>query len=115
MDTRQRREGISDGESAYRFFNSGRDEDRCLRPSMRTIDEQIQKNYEAYINGLQAEMEQTHLGKTLLMHDEEIIDMFEDPGMAYRRGYEDFGLGQFTLITVGEKPVELGVMSIALA
>ena len=90
-------------------------EDRCRRPSMRTIDEQVQKNYEAYINEYQAEMEQTHLGKTLLMHDEEIIDMFEDPGMAYLRGYEEFGLGQFTLITVGEKPVQLGVMSIALA
>jgi len=34
--------------------------------------------------------------------------------MPYRRGYEDFGLGQFTLVTVGEKPVELAVMSKAL-
>ena len=82
---------------------------------MITIDEQVQKNYDAYINEHQAEMEQAHLGKTLLMHDEEIIDMFEDPGKAYLRGYEEYGLGQFTLITVGEKPVQLGVMSIALA
>ena len=81
---------------------------------MDTID-QVQKNFAAYVNEHREEMERTHLGKTLLMHDEKIVDAFEDRGMAYLRGYEKYGLGHFTLITVGEKPVHLGAMSMALA
>ena len=78
-----------------------------------TID-QVRKNFDAYVNEHREEMERTHLGKTLLMHNEKIIDAFEDRGMAYLSGYERYGLGQFTLITVGEKPVQLGAMSMAL-
>ena len=36
---------------------------------MDTID-QVQKNFAAYVNEHREEMERTHLGKTLLMHDE---------------------------------------------
>ena len=78
------------------------------------IIDQVRKNFDAYVNEYREQMERTHLGKTLLMHNEKIIDAFEDREMAYLRGYEEFGLGQFTLIAVGDKPVQLGVMSMAL-
>ena len=81
---------------------------------MKNTDEQVQKNYDAYVSEHKEKMERTHLGKTLLMHDGKIVDTFEDRGIAYLRGYEKYGLGQFTLITVGEKPVHLGAMSMAL-
>ncbi len=81
---------------------------------MNITDKQVQENYDAYVNELQEEMERTHFGKTLLMHDRKVIDVFEDRGMAYASGYEKYGLGKFTLVTVGEKPIHLGAMSITL-
>ena len=77
---------------------------------MNITDKQLQENYDAYVNELQEEMERTHFGKTLLMHVRKVIDLFEDRGMAYVSGYEKYGLGKFTLVTVGDAAISTSVL-----
>ena len=48
------------------------------------------------------------------MHDGKIIDILEDQGTAYQTGLERFGLGEFSLIVVGEKPVHMGALTVNL-
>ena len=74
---------------------------------------QVQKNREAY-EKLRDKLESEHLGRYALMHDGEIIDIYNDSGDAYSIGCDKFGLGNFTIEKVGERPISLGVFTIYL-
>ncbi len=69
--------------------------------------EQLEKNYEAY-QKLKDKLEQEHLGRVALLHNEELVAIYNDEGDAYDIGCEKFGLGGFYLATIGEKPIPLG-------
>ena len=68
---------------------------------------QLDRNQAAY-ESRRAEMEAAHFGKVVLLHDGEIIEVYNDKGDAYKIGREKYGLGNFSLVNVGEKPISLG-------
>ncbi len=75
--------------------------------------EELDKNQAAY-DEIREKMEAEHLGGIVLMHDGEVIDVYNDGGDAYKIACEKYGLGNFSLITVGEQPIRLGGLTMSL-
>lgn len=78
------------------------------------MSDQLEKNWKAY-NAVKGEYESEHFGKTVLLHDGGIIAIYNDSGDAYKIGREKYGLGNFSVETVGEEPLSLGVFTICLS
>ena len=74
---------------------------------------QVQKNREAY-EKLRDKLEYEHLGRYALMHNGEVIDIYNDSGDAYSIGCDKYGLGNFSIEKIGEKPISLGIFTICL-
>lgn len=68
---------------------------------------QLDRNQAAY-EAIRADMEDKHFGRVVLMHDGEIVEVYNDSGDAYKIGCEKYGLGNFSLVNVGERPINLG-------
>ena len=75
---------------------------------------QVSKNREAY-EKVRGEIEAKHFGRVVLMHDGEIVSIYNDKGDAYSIGREKYGLGNFSLKTVGDSPISLGVHTLSLS
>ena len=69
---------------------------------------QIMENHIAY-NEIRQEIEAKHFGQVALMHNKQIVGFFDTRGDAYAIGCEKYGLGNFILKTVGEKPISIGI------
>lgn len=74
---------------------------------------EIEKNEEFYAT-VQSDMEANHWGRTVLLHNGEVVAIYNDRGDAYQIGCEKFGPGGFSLHLVGRRPVNLGFHSFAL-
>ena len=72
---------------------------------------QSRSNYEAYVENYQAELEQTHFGKVVLLHDREIVKVFDDWDNALSIGYKRYGSGNFSVQEIGARPISLGIRS----
>lgn len=70
-------------------------------------ESQLDRNQVAY-EAIRPEMEDKHLGRVVLMHDGEVVEIYNDSGDAYKIGCEKYGLGKFSLVNVGEQPINLG-------
>ena len=68
---------------------------------------QLDRNQAAY-EAMRVDMEDKHFGRVVLMHDGEIVEVYNDSGDAYKIGCEKYGLGNFSLVNVGERPINLG-------
>ncbi len=75
---------------------------------------QAQANYAAYEDEHKQRLESEHLGRTALMHDGEVAGIYNDEGDAYSIGCEKYGLGNFSMVKIGAKPVHLGAFAAAL-
>ena len=73
--------------------------------------EQLRANEAAYDKDYRERLERDHLGKTALMHDGKVVEVFDDPNEAYLTGYKKWGLGEFSMKEIGQKPIELGIFS----
>ena len=73
----------------------------------QAIESQLDRNQAAY-EAIQADMEDKYLGRVVLMHDGEVVEIYNDSGDAYKIACEKYGLGNFSLVMVGEKPINLG-------
>ena len=73
--------------------------------------EQLRANEAAYDKDYRERLERDHLGKTALMHDGKVVEVFDDPNDAYLTGYKRWGLGEFSMKEIGQKPIELGIFS----
>ncbi len=73
----------------------------------QTIKKQLDRNQAAY-ESIRADMEAKYLGRVLLMHDGEVVEVYNDSGDAYKIGCEKYELGNFSLVNVGEQPINLG-------
>ena len=71
------------------------------------VENQLDRNQAAY-EAIQKEMEGKYMGRVVLMHDGEVVEVYNDGGDAYKVGCEKFGLGNFSLVNVGERPIDLG-------
>ncbi len=72
-----------------------------------TATNQLDRNQEAY-EAIRQDMEDKHHGRVVLMHDGKLIEIYNDRGDAYKIGCEKYGLGNFSLVNVGERPINLG-------
>ncbi|MCY4194005.1 MAG: hypothetical protein OXE04_07595 [bacterium] len=70
--------------------------------------DQVHKNHEAYENQFKEKLEREHWGKIALMHNQEIIYILNDIDDAYTVGERQYGLGNFSLVEIGKKPIRLG-------
>lgn len=78
-------------------------------------DTQARRNYAAYRDRYQEALEREHpAGHVALLHDQELIEVYEDVDKAYQAGLEQYGPGNFSLQEIGEKPVDLGILAAAL-
>ena len=75
---------------------------------------EMNKNWEVF-KKIEKSMEKEHRGKTLLMRDGEVVDIFNHIGDAYKIGCEKFGLGRFSLQVVGQRSVDLGSHTMSLS
>ena len=75
---------------------------------------QAQANYDAYLTNFKEEMERHHFGKVALMHNCEIVNIYNDEGDAYSIGCDQYGLGNFSLVNIGKRPAHLGMRLTAL-
>lgn len=69
--------------------------------------DQLKLNWEAF-NKMKDTLEAEHLGRIALFHDGELIEIYNDSGDAYKIGKAQYGLGNFSIETIGEKPKSLG-------
>ena len=75
---------------------------------MTHANKEIEKN-SAVFKERKEEIEKTYkTGKILLMSDGEIKGAYNDDEDAYSIACELYGLGNFSLHRVGQKPIELG-------
>jgi hypothetical protein len=74
---------------------------------------QIDKNYAAFKANLR-ELLEAHPGKQVLLHDGEIIEIFDTLSDAIKFGNAKFGIGNYTVQEVTNRPAELGWHSHAL-
>ena len=74
------------------------------------MNTQLERNHLAYLER-EEELTAGHLGKIALFHDGELVDIYDDSDQAYTVGCERFGLGHFSLETIGQKPVSLGILT----
>ena len=74
---------------------------------------ELKKNEEAY-NLVKEQMETEHWGRTVLLHDGAVVAIYNDKGDAYDIGREKFGLGCFSLHSVGSRPIDLGFHALPL-
>ncbi len=77
------------------------------------MNSQLVKNRAAY-NAIKEEMEAEHFGRAALLHDGEVVEIYNDSGDAYAIGCEKFGLGNFSIEKIGKPPISLGVFTMCL-
>ena len=70
---------------------------------------QAEINHAAYPK-YREELERNHTGRIVLMHDGEVVHIFNDRADAYLFGHETFGFGNFSMKQIGERPAHLGIM-----
>ena len=59
-------------------------------------------------------LEQENFGKVALLHDGQLISIYNDEHDAYQIGCERFGLGDFAIKVIGEPPISLGINTICM-
>jgi len=68
---------------------------------------ELKKNIKAY-NAIREELERKHRGRTALLHDGQLISIYNDRWDARDIGCERFGEGRFSIKTIGTPPASLG-------
>ena len=69
---------------------------------------ELNKNRAAF-DLVKGQMEAEHWGKTVLLHDGNVVAIYNDEGDAYDIGCEKFGEGRFSIHLAGERPVKPGI------
>ncbi len=75
---------------------------------------QVFDNREVYEAKYRCELERTDLGRVALMHDGEVVDIFDDDYTASRAGFDRFSPGRFSTHPIGHPPAHLGGLGMFL-
>ena len=75
--------------------------------------EYIRENKAAY-EAIKAKMEAEHMGRTVLMHKGEVVDIFDESEDAYMAGCEKYGPGHFMIQLVGQRPLYIGMHALCM-
>lgn len=76
--------------------------------------DELEKNIAAY-NAMRENLERDHFGRIALFHNGQLIATFNDREDAYDIGCDRFGLGNFSLTSIGEEPKSLGSIAMSVA
>ena len=71
-------------------------------------------NRVAYEAKYQHDLEQTDAGRIALMHDGELVEIYDDANDACEDGRERYGSGNYSIVWIGAKPLNLGIFTFAL-
>ncbi len=74
---------------------------------------QVEVDHAAYNEKYRQAMEREHFGRVALMHQGEVVGVYNDMGDAYSIGCEKYGLGNFSMKRIGQRPARLGSLGIA--
>ena len=78
-------------------------------------DTEAYRNYVAYQDTYKEKLEAEHLGRVALMHNREVVNVYNDMDDAYSIGCEKYGLGRFSLQRIGAQPIQLGILAAAVS
>ena len=78
------------------------------------MNEQLDKNREAY-NAVKDNLESEHFGRVALLHDGQVVAIYNDSVDAYSIGREKYGMGNFSIVKIGEAPISLGIFAMCLS
>lgn len=81
--------------------------------TMNTDRAQVEKNYSAFKARLRDLLE-SHAGKQALLHDGEVVEIFDTLSDAIKFGNDKFGAGNYTVQEITSRPAELGWYSHAV-
>lgn len=68
---------------------------------------ELKKNRDTY-NAMRDKLEREHRGRVALLHDGELVFVYNDRWDAYVIGTERFGEGNFSIKKIGAPPASLG-------
>lgn len=75
---------------------------------------QARLNRLAYESVHRARLERSDMGRVALMHERDVVDVFDDWTAASHAGRERYGSNNYSIVEIGAKPVSLGWFSAAL-
>ncbi len=73
-------------------------------------DDPLNVNWEKF-QELQNTIDPKHMGRTALLHEGELVAIYNDSDDAYQIGVEKFGAGKFSVQKFGEAPKSLGFLA----
>ncbi len=79
-----------------------------------TRSDAVRLNRIAYEAKYQHDLEGTDAGRIALMHDEDLVGIYDDANVACEDGLECYGSGNFSVVPIGAKPLSLGIFTFAL-
>ena len=79
----------------------------------KSIDDMLEENCDGY-RAARAKLEAEHMGRTALLHQGKVVDIYNDSGDAYKIGCDKYGLGNFTIQVIGELPISLGIHALGV-
>ena len=82
--------------------------------SVPTRSEAVRLNRIAYEAKYQHVLEQTDAGRIALMHDRELVDIYDDANVACEDGLDRYGSGNYSIVWIGARPLSLGIFTFAL-
>lgn len=85
-----------------------------MSASAQDSESQVESNYEVYVTRHRARLEATHSGSYVLLHDGEVVGIYDTARDAYEAGCGQHGLGDFSMQEIGAWPVGLGIMTLCL-
>ena len=74
----------------------------------------VRLNRVAYEASYQHALEATEAGRIALMHDEELVGVYDNPNLACEDGLERYGSGNYSIVRIGAKPLSFGIFTFAL-
>ena len=74
----------------------------------------VAKSHAAYNEKHKYRLEKEHFGRVALMREGEVVGIYNDMSDAYSIGHQKYGLGNFSIKRIGEKPAQLGILAITL-
>ncbi len=77
------------------------------------MNDQMEINRRAY-NDAKERLEGEHLGRVALLHEGKVVSIYNDSGDAYAIACEKYGLGNFTIQKIGQRPISLGIHTLGL-
>jgi len=75
---------------------------------------QVEVDHAAYNGKYRQDLEREHFGRVALIHQDEVVGVYNDMCDTYSIGCEKYGLGSFSMKRIGQRPAQLGSLGITL-